>query len=333
VTGIVDAHTDLLLEVTARSDRGEANPFAEHWLPNLQRGGVSLQVCPMYPELERMPEGTLREVLNQVAAFNRAVRENPDRVARVRTAADLDALDGERVGLLLSMEGAEPFGYDPRMAEVFWDLGVRMLGLTWNRRNAFADGAGEDGAGGLSRLGRELVAVCAQLGMVIDLAHASERTFWDVLESDVAVVCSHAACRAHLDHPRNLSDEQLRALAERDGVLGIMLHPLVIDVEAPTIDRAIDHLDHAVEVMGIDHVGLGGDFTRQVVRALGYQAPPDALLPAGMAIDAAIEGLIGPEDYPNLVAGLRRRGYEDDRLDALLGGNFLRFLRAALPAA
>jgi membrane dipeptidase len=233
------------------------------------------------------------------------------------------------------MEGAEPLGYDPRMAEVVWDLGVRMLGLTWNRRNAFADGVGEDGAGGLSRLGRELVGVCAQLGIVIDLAHASERTFWDVLETEpeLAVVCTHAGCRAHLDHPRNLADDQLRALAERGGVLGMMLHPLVIDREDPSLDRAIDHFDHAVEVMGIDHVGLGGDFTRQVVRALGYVAPPDALLPAGMAIDAAIEGLAGPEDYPNLVDALRRRGYADERLDAVLGGNFQRFLRSALPAA
>jgi membrane dipeptidase len=264
------------------------------------------------------------------------VRENPGDVLAVRTRADLEeARGGDRIGLMLSMEGAEPLGYDPRMIEVMWELGVRMLGLTWNRRNPFADGAAESGAGGLSRLGRELVARCAELGVVVDLAHASERTFWDVLEADASlrVVVSHAACRAHLDHPRNVSDEQMRALAERGGVLGMMLHPLVIDVQTPTIDRAIDHLDHAVEVMGIEHVGLGGDFTRQVVRALGFVDPPDALLPEGMAIDAALDGLVGPEDYPNLVDALRRRGYAGDRLEAVLSGNFLRFLASALPAS
>jgi membrane dipeptidase len=333
VTGIVDAHNDLLLELVHRSGSGEANPFREHWLPPLRQGGVTLQVCPTYADLARLPEGALREVLGQVAAFNRAVRDNPDRVVRVRTRADLEALGGERVGLMLSVEGAEPLGYDPWMAEVMWDLGVRMLGLTWNRRNPFADGAAETPTGGLSRLGRQLVDVCTELGMIVDLAHASERTFWDVIEAGPAVVVSHAATRAHLDHPRNLSDDQMRALAERGGVLGMMLHPIVIDVDNPTIDRALDHLDHAVDVMGIEHVGLGGDFTRQVVRAMGYVAPPDALLPGGMAVDAALDGLAGPEDYPNLVAALEQRGYVGERLNALLSGNFLRFLGGTLPSA
>lgn len=331
---IVDAHNDLLLELAYRSGRGEPNPFAEHWLPPLRRGGVRLQVCPTFADLELLPEGALREILGQVAAFNRALRDNGDAVAAVRTQEDLAIVaGGDRIGLMLSVEGAEPLGYDPWMAEVLFDLGVRMLGLTWNRRNPFADGVAESGAGGLSRLGRELVDLCGQLGIIVDLAHASERTFWDVIDNDggASVIVSHAGCRAHLDHPRNLSDEQLRALADRGGVLGLMLHPIVIDESAPSIDRAIDHLDHAVEVMGMEHVGLGGDFTRQVVRALGYVPPPDALLPDGMPIDAALEGLAGPEDYPNLEAALVRRGYEGERLEALLSGNLLRFLGAALP--
>lgn len=335
MSAIADAHNDLLLELVFRGRHGQEAPFATHWLGPLREGGVTLQVCPTFCDLDRLPEGALPEMLGQVAAFNRAVRENPGDVVAVRTRADLtQAAQSGRIGLMLSMEGAEPLGYDPGLIEIMWELGVRMLSLTWNRRNPFADGAAESGAGGLSRLGRELVGRCAELGIVLDLAHASERTFWDVLEDDAApaVVVSHAACRAHLDHPRNLSDDQLRALAQRGGVLGLMLHPLVIDRQAASIDRAIDHLDHAIEVMGIDHVGLGGDFCRQVVRALGYIGPPDALLPDGMAMDAALDGLAGPEDYPNLVGALRRRGYDERALDAVCSGNFLRFLHTALPA-
>jgi membrane dipeptidase len=334
VSGIVDAHNDLLLELAHRSGRGEANPFAEHWLPQLRRGGIKLQVCPTFIDLEETP-AALRVALGQIAAFNRALRENPDATVRVRTREDLAAVaGGDRIGLMLSIEGAEPLGYDPWMAEVMFDLGVRMLGLTWNRRNPFADGVAENGNGGLSRLGRELVDLCGRLGIIIDLSHASERTFWDVMEDDggTSVMVSHACCRALLDHPRNLSDDQLKALADRGGVLGLMLHPIVIDEGAPSIARAIDHLDHAVAVMGMEHVGLGGDFTRQVVRALGYVPPPDALLPDGMPIDAALEGLAGPEDYPNLEAALERRGYRGDRLEALLSGNLLRFLGEALPS-
>lgn len=333
MTLLVDAHNDLLLELAHR--RAEERPFARYWLGSLEHGGVRLQVCPLYAGLEHLPEGALRRALEQVAACYRAVRENSGRVMLVRTSGDLATLEnGERLGLMLSMEGAEPFGYDPEMADVFWELGVRMFALTWNRRNAFADGLAEPPGGGLSRLGHALVDRLAARGAILDLAHASERTFLDVLEGadGASVVVSHASSRAVLDSPRNLSDEQLRALAERGGVLGIMAHPLVVDPDEPTIERVMDHLDHAVSVAGIEHVGLGADFIRQVARSLAVQTPPDALLPAGMEMDAAIEDLAGPEDYPNLVAALRARGYQGDRLDAVLGGNFLRVFRRALPS-
>jgi membrane dipeptidase len=324
-----------LLELAFRSHRrGEANPFATHWLPKLESGGVALQVCPVFADLQFLPEAGLREALGQIAAFHRAVNENADRVVAVRERGDLAAVEsGERTGLMLSLEGAEPLGYDPWMAEVMWELGARMLSLTWNRRNPFADGAAETGTGGLSELGRQLVDVCVELGMIVDLAHAAEQTYWDVLERapDAPFVVSHAACRAVNAHPRNLTDDALRALAARGGVLGIMLHPLAVDATEPTLDRVIDHIDHAVELMGIEHVGLGSDFTRQVVQAVNWVVPPDSLLPAGMRVDAAIDDLAGPEDFRNLVAALGRRGYEGERLSAVLGENLMRVFRKALP--
>ena len=333
--GIVDAHNDLLLEVAFRSLRqGEPLAFGHHWLPHLQRGRILLQVCPLYADLSVLPEGALRQVLGQVAAFERAVHENRSEIVAVKTASDLRLAErGERIGVMLSLEGGEPLGYDVWMAEVFWSLGVRMIGLTWNRRNPFADGAAEDGPGGLSQLGRQLVDVCVELGMVIDLAHASAPTFWELLErtEGAPIVVSHAACRAVYDHPRNLSDEQLSALAAHGGVLGIMQHPLSIDPATPTIDRVIDHIDHAVEVMGADRVGLGSDFTQQIVRAVGWVPPPDALLQPALLPDAAIESLAGPQDYPNLVNRLRQRGYHGERLKAILGGNLLRVIRRSLP--
>lgn len=330
---IVDAHNDLLLELDHR--RAGAEPFARFWLPNLEAGGVKLQVCPLFgAEPEWLMELSLRRVLMQVAAFNRALEENGGRVRGVRTAGDLAAVErGGEIGLLLSMEGVEALGYDPGLIDVFWTLGVRMVSLTWNRRNPFADGAAEQGAGGLSRLGRQLVERLRALGAVLDLAHASEQTFIDVLElSDGApVVVSHAACRAVCDTPRNLSDEQLRNLADHGGLLGMMLLPLVIDPAALDVERAVDHIEHAVEVMGIEHVGLGGDFIVQVLHALNFQAPADALLPEGLPYDAAIDGLRGPEDYPLLIDALRRRGFGPDDLAAIAGGNFMRLFREALP--
>ena len=329
---IADAHNDLLLELVHR--RGEERPFERYWLPHLEAGGVRLQVCPLYAEVEEGSERALAEALSQTTAFRRAVREAGERVAWVRTRADLDALGERRIGLMLSLEGCEPLGSDPELFDVFWELGVRMVSLTWNRRNAFADGAGEPAHGGLSARGRELVARLIELGAIVDLAHASERTFWDVLDAAPAatLLVSHACCRALVETPRNLADDQLRALAERDGVLCLMALPLVVDPERPTIERLVDHVEHAVEVMGVEHVGLGADFIRQVALALGIDGNPSALLPAGMSMADPVEGLAGPEDYPALVAALRARGFDGERLDAILSRNLLRLLRRGLPA-
>lgn len=331
---IVDSHNDLLLELDHRSQ--EEAPFARYWLPHLERGGVALQVCPVFgAEPEWLGELSLRRVLRQIVAFQRAVREHGDRVAPVRSATDLDAVArGDRIGLMLSMEGVEALGYDPEMIDLFWELGVRMVSLTWNRRNPFADGAAEPGMGGLSALGERLVDRLVELGALLDLVHASQRTFFDVLEraDGRGVLVSHGACRAVLDTPRNLSDDQLRAIAERGGMLGMIMLPFFIDPRRLEIDRVVDHLDHAVEVMGIDHVGLGGDFIAQVAGALGLRPAPDSLLPEGLSYDSAIEGLGGPEGYPALIDGLRRRGYDDGSIAAIASGNFMRFFRERLPA-
>ena len=330
---LADAHTDLLLELAHREHRlGETNVFAQTWLPLLEAGGVGLQVCPVFIELELQPEGSLREALRQVTALHHAVRENPERVLAVRTRADLDAVErGERIGLMLALEGVEPFGYEIATADLFWELGLRMAGLTWNRRNPFADGAADDG--GLSGLGRRLLTRFAELGIILDLSHASPRLFDECLETYAGPVCvTHAGCRAVNETPRNLSDEQLRALAERDGVFGLMLHPIAIDPEQRTIERAIDHLEHAVEVIGPDRVCLGGDWTKRL-NALHARRPPppDGLMPPGLAVGSTIEGLSGPEDYPALADALRARGWEDDRVDGVLSRNLLRFVRESLP--
>jgi membrane dipeptidase len=331
---IADAHTDLLLEIAYREHRlGETDVFGQTWLPLLEEGGVGLQVCPVYVDVTAQPEGSLREALRQVASFHRALRENGERVVQVRSAADLDeVMAGRRIGLMLSLEGVEQFGVETWPADLFHELGVRMAGLTWNRRNAFADGAVEEG-GGLSRLGRELVDRLVRLGVVLDLAHASRGTFAEVLEraADAPVVCSHGGCRSMFETPRNLDDDQLRALAAAGGLFGVMLHPLAIDPVVRTMDRVADHLEHAVSVMGVEHVCLGGDFTKRLWQAM--PPPPetrDGLVPPGLEPGTGIDGLTGPECYPALVEVLVRRGWAEGDVEAVTSGNLLGLLRRTL---
>jgi membrane dipeptidase len=149
---------------------------------------------------------------------------------------------------------------------------------------------------------------------------------------DAPVLVSHAACRAVNDHPRNLSDAQLRELGARGGLLGLMLHPLAIDHEHRTVERAIDHLEHAAATIGVEQVCLGGDFVSRLGRELpALPAPVDGLLPPGLGLASSLEGLAGPEDYGTLVEALRALGWSDGDVDAVTHRNLLRFLRAALP--
>jgi membrane dipeptidase len=321
---IVDAHNDLVLELVLR--RGEENPFGRHWLPKLQAGGVALQVCPLYALDGEERRAT---ALAQADAFDQAISENDVFAVRMQ-----DELGRDGLGLMLSLEGVEGLEGDPAAIDEWWERGVRMVGLTWNHPNEFAGGISSPEQG-VTPAGRELLRRLDELGAILDLAHASEPTWDDALaEFGGAVVVSHAGCRAVRDHPRNLSDDQLERLAERGGVLGMMALALVVDPDRPTVERLVDHVDHAVAVMGIEHVGLGADFIDQVAQA-EVEAGKSF---EGMMADAqeagagrfGLEGFTGPEHYPVLVGALREREYDGEALDAILRGNVLRVLHDAL---
>lgn len=334
---IADCHNDLLLELAFREFQlGEDNPFRTHWLPQLEAGGVGLQVCAASAMGAQVPDGALRDVLAQTVAFEHAVRDNPDRVLAVRSKRDLARVAaGERLGLLLSMEGAEALGRDPWLVDAWWELGLRMLCLTWEYRNFFADGTGEPEPGaGLSRLGRLLVRELAERGVIIDLAHASERTFWDVLECapEAPLLVSHVACRALEDLPRNLSDEQLKALAERGGVFCLMGLGFAVGGDG-SFARVAEHLEHALEVMGAGHVGLGADFFEQLGTLLPLPAPLDGLFHIEIDDVTGPGDLRGPADYPALLDALRERGWEDATIESVSHRALLDLLARALPDA
>lgn len=329
---IVDAHNDLLLELVLRSGdeqslelvlrRGPERLFERYWLPRLEAGGVGVQICPLYAA--DVPREQARErAVAQEAEFRRALEENAGRVRQVLVGGDLD---DPRLRLVLSMEGVEALAGDPAAFDDWYGRGVRSASLTWNHPNEFAGGI-ETPSEGLTDRGRRLVRRFAELGVVLDLAHASPQTWRDVLNEEIPFSVTHAGCSAVFDHPRNLADWQLEALAERGGVLGLMALAFVVDPESPILSRWLDHVDHAVDVMGIEHVGLGADFVDQAGQS-GH-ASAHSIVPEKSHF--GLEGFTGPEDYPALVAALRGRGYDGGRLEAITSGNWLRVLRATLP--
>ena len=309
---------------------GEAGVFTRYWLPRLTAGGVGVQFCPLYGEGAR-PSDARARTLAQAAEFKRIVEENAEQVCLVHTSADLC---DSRLRLVLSMEGVEPLEGDPGAFDDWYGRGVRTASLTWNHANEFAGGI-DTPAQGLTDRGRALVRRFGELRVVLDLAHASDQTWRDVLDEGVAFSVTHAGCRAVHDHPRNLADWQLEGLAQRGGVLGMMALPFVVDPDAPTLSRWLDHFDHAVEVMGIEHVGIGADFVDQVTptkQGLGRDEVPQSELAQIAKSRFALDGFRGPENFPSLVTALRERAYDGQRLEAIRSGNWLRILRAALPA-
>jgi membrane dipeptidase len=321
---IVDAHTDVLhfvgedFELVLR--RGEEGAFHRYWLQSLLAGGVGVQICPVYGEGAGRSDPSER-TLAQVGEFNRVVEANAEQVCHGQTRADLD---DDRLRLVLAMEGVEPLEGDPDAFDEWYERGVRSASLTWNHPNDFAGGIGAPSQG-LTDRGRRLLRRFDELGVLLDLAHASEQTWRDIAEEDVSFSVTHANCRALCDHPRNLADWQLEILGERGGVLGMMALSFVVEPDAPTLSRWLDHFDHAVAVMGIEHVGIGADFVDRIA--------PTAGTPRSTArMSVALDGFTAPEHFPSLVSALRERGYDGEELERILSGNWLRILEAALPA-
>ena len=335
---IVDAHTDVVLELLVGPGEDPAlelvlrhggdGVFERYWLPRLEAAGVGVQVCPLYGACAPGP-GARGRALAQEAELRRSIEANSERVCLVRSSEELD---DPRVGIVLSMEGVEPLEGDPGAFEEWYERGVRSVGLTWNHANEFAGGVFTP-TQGLTERGRTLVRRLGELGVVLDLAHASEPTWRDVLAEGVLFSVTHAGCRAVCDHPRNLADWQLEATAQCGGVVGMMALPFSVHHEAPTLSRWLDHFDHAVAVMGIAHVGLGVDIVDQAPPIdCDPVFAPDPKTVAHRKARLALEAFAGPEDYPALVRALRDRGYDGERLDAILNGNWLRLLRGAYAA-
>lgn len=312
---IADAHSDALLGALAGRDLAAEGTSGHVDLPRLLQAGVTLQVFALWSPPAGGPAGYLPHALKLAAQFWRLVDRSQGRLVPVRSRAELEKLvpGGGVVGGLLSIEGGESLQGELELLEVFHRLGVRALGLTWNNRNQLADGCLDaDAGGGLTRFGREVVASCQERGWVLDVSHLSERGFWELLEiTDGPIIASHSNAAAVHPHPRNLTDGQLVALAQRGGVVGLNFHPgFLTGGDRCTSDDVIRHARHIAEVAGSECLGLGSDFD-------GISRTPDDL-PDVAAL-------------PRLTEGLARAGFTEEELRGILGGNFRRVFQTVLP--
>ncbi len=319
---VVDAHFDLPWDVANQRERGHKDVLAGQYLDRFREGGFNLIVAAIFLENFFLPEMGLRRALDQISYLAEEVEALSGSVRLCRRLEDIRQLETNgQFGLLLSLEGADPLQNDLQLLRIFYDLGVRALGLTWSRRNYAADGcafstAAEDRGNGLTAFGRSLVAKAEELGMLIDVSHVNEAGFWDVIEiAGKPIVASHSNCRALADTPRNLKDKQIEALAEKDGVMGMnAISAFVGDgSQKRGVDDLLDHVDHVVKIAGIRHVGIGFDFCSGFKNYLNL----DHAL-------ATYDVLPGHHHLKDFTAGLIERGYSEDDTRLILGGNFLR---------
>lgn len=327
---MADCHDDLLMGVVHQQERGHADPFGDFWLTQMREGGVVLQVLPIYTEEQFIGEGALRRALRFVEAAWRIADEHPGDVALVTTASELDAaLASDRIALVLAFEGMEPVAHDIDLIDSFWRLGVRMASLTWNRRTMLADGLGESATGGgLTTLGRAAIERMETLGMIVDVSHLADAGFDHLAQlATKPFVASHSSCRTVYGHPRNLTDEMLRSVADSGGFACINAFGGFVGDDEPSVADFIEHVAHAVEVIGADRVGLGLDFVADLFRQMdpivgGVLLEPEQL--------GTIEGLERPADLAALGPLLVER-LGEERARAVASGSLVAGMRRLLP--
>ena len=281
------------------------------------------------------------ETIANIAAHNREIDLNPGLFMAIRKGADLRAAkDSGRLGFIYGMQDSMPFGAAFReRLDTFHSLGVRVVQPTYNIRNLFGDGCLEPANGGLSRLGRELVEELNKRRILVDVSHAGSRVHEEAIAmSKAPVAITHSGCRALRDHPRNTTDANMKALAEKGGVIGMYFMPYLRPKGGqPRAQDLIAHIEHAWKVAGEDHVGLGTDgsitgtddtpdfrkrFKEMTERrvAAGYAAPGDED-PTGFLF---INEYNDPRRFETLAGDLLKRGHSTGKVEKLLGANFAR---------
>ncbi len=325
-------------------------------IPKMREGHLGAEFLIIWVDTETPPQDVIRRALDLGDVVADQVAQHPQELEMARTADDIVRIHGQKkIAILQGVEGGHMIQNDLRLLDVFYRLGVRYMTLTHSAPTDWADSSSAKPLhNGLTDLGRQVVARMNRLGMMVDISHVSDKTFYDALAvTEAPVIASHSSCRALRDTPRNMSDEMIRALAKNGGVMQVNFYSAFIDegyaaarkqvagqiaaevaaarkecakagkrfgwteemkigkaydakLPVPSFERIADHIDHVVQVGGVDHVGLGSDFD---------------------GIDSAPRGMEDASKLPNLVRELARRGYSEEDLEKILGGNLLRVMR------
>ena len=319
---VLDSHCDTPSEILRLRDLGLDNEYAHVDFPKLKRGGVDGAFFALYvpAELDSDPDKAYEYAMSLLDGVNSTLSSYPSLAALATSAEEAyNNKASNRFSVFIGLENASPIDCLEKVKRLY-DRGIRYITLCHSLNNAICDSCAPTVKkwGGLSPLGREIVAQMNRLGILVDVSHVSDDTFYDVLKySTKPVVATHSCCRALCDHPRNMTDDMIRALAAAGGVIQINFYPLFLDNEfkhlqeelvaskRPSYKLIADHIDHVVSLVGVEHVGIGSDFD-------GIEVTPDGMEDISM--------------MPKLFDELRARGYSESDLKKIASENFFRCL-------
>lgn len=308
---IVDSHCDSIAFVA-----GKGRPLVN--VHNFSSGYKQLQFVAMFcASREEGCEDAYQKTLTYIDAFERSLRDEADRIVRVKTYSDIEyAFANNKHAALLAVEGGSGIKGSLSVLKDFYDVGVRVFGLAWlsnelAKSNRLTEGEADTG---LTDLGRKVVIAGNELGLIFDASHLSDKSFWDLMcLSRKPVIASHSNFRTLCGHSRNLTDEMAKAIVERDGMIGLNMYPPFIndDVSLQTVDGYFDHLDYCIDKFGADNVGFGGD-----IDGTSDEYPSPIVCTESI--------------HDQFVTVMHRRGYSDDLIEKFAGGNYLNFLKKYL---
>jgi membrane dipeptidase len=327
---VVDTHNDITSAITDEGfDMGgrDTSGKTQTDIPRMKDGGLGAEFFAIYVAAKYAREGgSARRALEMIDGVYEQVRRHPESLEMAFTAADIERIHKSgKIAALMGIEGGHAIEDSLPALRQFYRLGVRYMTLTHTNTNNWADSAGGIGApaekrhGGLSDFGKDVVREMNRLGMMVDISHVSDETFWDCIETSQApLIASHSSCRALTNVSRNMTDEMLKAIAKKGGVVMINFFAGFMNTEyakpgrpAPnkpaktaTLAMLMQHFEHAIKVAGIDHVGIGSDFDGV-----------EGMLPSGMGEISKL---------PTITYELLKLGYSDDDVKKVLGGNLLR---------
>lgn len=319
---VLDAHVDPLPRVLDRGDDlGDESAGGQVDIPKLRRGGINIVWIALWVDPQKYQgRAAVKRAADLLGALQRQLKRHSGDMVECQTAAQCRAVAAEgKIAALIGLEGGIALNNDLNAVEEWRRAGVRRMVLTWRGNLAWAGSSqSEDPSKGLNDFGRSVVREMNRVGMVVDLSHVSDQTFYDAIAvSQLPVIVSHSNTRALAVHPRNVTDDMLRTLRANGGVIGVNFFQTYLKPDLKngwfarsgtgTIKDVLDQVDHMVKVAGVDHVGIGSDLDGDI---------------------RAARGLENSSKMPALFDGLRGRGYSETDIRKIAGGNFLRVIEA-----